>query len=48
MPALCQGAALHYVDAKNGVKDFDVWSFYTQRADGSFPYLWQERRTTAR
>ena len=23
--ALCQGAALHYVDAANGVKDFDVW-----------------------
>jgi hypothetical protein len=28
--ALCQGAALHYVDKKNGVKDFDVWSFYAQ------------------
>lgn len=26
--ALCQGAALHYVDESNGVKDFDVWSFY--------------------
>ncbi len=24
--ALCPGAALHYVDAANGVKDFDVWS----------------------
>ncbi len=22
--ALCQGAALHYVNGKNGVKDFDV------------------------
>jgi hypothetical protein len=26
--ALCQGAALHYIDGRNGVKDFDVWSFY--------------------
>jgi hypothetical protein len=22
--ALCQGAALHYIDGKNGVKDLDV------------------------
>jgi hypothetical protein len=28
--ALCQGAALHYVNERNGVKDFDVWSFYAQ------------------
>ena len=25
---LCQGAALHYVNGRNGVKDFDVWSIY--------------------
>jgi hypothetical protein len=39
--ALCQGAALHYVDARNGVKDFDVWSFYAERDNGPFPYRWR-------
>jgi hypothetical protein len=39
--ALCQGSALHYLDGRNGVKDFDVWSFYAALADGPFPYRWR-------
>ena len=39
--ALCQGAAFHYVNARNGVKNFDVWSFYAERGDGPFPYRWR-------
>ena len=36
--ALCQGAAQHYVDGKNGVKDFDVWTFYAEHPSAQFPY----------
>lgn len=42
--ALCQGAALHFVDGKNGVKDFDVWTFYRAHQSGPYPY----RRNVAR
>jgi hypothetical protein len=42
--ALCQGAALHYVNEKNGVKDFDVWSFYAQYDDWPFPPRWRATR----
>ena len=35
--ALCQGGALHYLDRKNGVKDLDVWSFYTEHPQRIFP-----------
>src|SRR5262245_7407400 len=34
--ALCQGAALHYVDRKHGIKDFDVWGFFRALPDTSF------------
>ena len=42
--ALCQGAALHYVDESNGIKDFDVWSFYAQYDDWPFPARWRGTR----
>ena len=43
--ALCQGAALHYIDGKNGVKDFDVWTFYAEHPSGiPFPYRRRVRR----
>ncbi len=49
--ALCQGAGLHYVDvqtgkqAPNGVKDFDVWSFFAAIPGERFP---ADRRMTHR
>jgi hypothetical protein len=41
--ALCQGAALHYVECKrgmarpSGIKDFDVWSFFARIPGQRFP-----------
>jgi hypothetical protein len=32
--------ALHYVDGENGVKDFDVFTFYAEDPVGLFPPRW--------
>lgn len=42
--ALCQGAALHFLDTVTGVKDFDVWSFYAGYGDRRFPERWRGTR----
>jgi len=31
--ALCQGAALHYMDPTVGINDFDIYSFYSDHPD---------------
>lgn len=35
---LAQGAALHYLDGRNGVKDLDVWTFYAAIPGKRWPY----------
>lgn len=41
--ALCQGAACHYLDGRTGVKDFDVWLFFSEIPGQPFPYRWHSR-----
>ncbi len=36
LTALCQGAALHFIDGVNGVKDLDVYTFYAEHPDVRF------------
>ena len=41
--ALCGSAALHFVNGQSGVDTFEVWSFYAEHPEASFPY-WHEER----
>ena len=38
MLCLCQGGAEHFVRQKNGVKDLDVWAFFSEHPARPFPY----------
>ncbi|CPT03630.1 Uncharacterised protein [Mycobacteroides abscessus] len=38
LTALCQGAALHFVNGINGVKDLDVYTFYAEDPAVTYPY----------
>lgn len=40
---LCQGAASHYLNPKVGIKDFDIWHFYLQNENTTFPYRAHKR-----
>ena len=36
--ALCKDAALHFVNGSTGVDVFDVWTFYAEHPEASFPF----------
>src|SRR5436309_7834001 len=44
--ALCQGAALHYINGASGIKDFDVWTFFARSPARAHPdpALFRRRR----
>jgi hypothetical protein len=41
--ALCEDAALHFVNGQTGLLAFDVWTFYAEHPEASFPH-WHEER----
>lgn len=36
--ALCDDAALHYLNGVSGVSEFSVWSFYAEHPEAPFPF----------
>ncbi len=36
--ALCDDAALHFINGTTGVDVFDVWTFYAEHAEAPFPF----------
>jgi len=36
--ALCEDAALHYLNGVTGIEQFSVWSFYAEHAEAPFPF----------
>ncbi|HTT40597.1 MAG TPA: hypothetical protein VMH32_23315 [Burkholderiales bacterium] len=36
--ALCDDAALHFLNGRTGVHAFSVWSFYAEHPEAAFPY----------
>lgn len=36
--ALCQEAALHYLNGSTGVREFNVWTFYAEHPEAQFPF----------
>ena len=38
------GAALHYLNGENGVKDLDVWTFFAEDRVGPFPPRWRREQ----
>jgi hypothetical protein len=41
--ALCEEAALHYTNGQTGIRTFQVFSFYAEHPEASFPH-WHEER----
>ncbi|MCC7079513.1 MAG: hypothetical protein IT530_02485 [Burkholderiales bacterium] len=41
--ALCGGAALHFANGQTGVRAFDVFTFFAEHPEASFPH-WHEER----